>query len=66
MEYGENERALKGSLVDTPRILGILESKEGAQMEGVTKSAAITNGSTYSRGTVLGEAEDETFQKRNS
>lgn len=35
-------------------------------MEGVTKSGAITNGSTYSMETFLGEAEDETFQKRNS
>ena len=65
MEYREEERVLKGSSVDTLKILGIEKSKESANMDGITKSKAITNGSTYSRQTAVGEGEDETFQKRN-
>jgi len=65
MKHGEEEGALKGSSVDTLKILEIEESKEGAKMNAIIKSAVITNGSTYSTQPAVGEAEDETFQKRN-
>jgi len=65
MKHGEEEGALKGSSVDTLKISEIEVSKEGAKMNAIIKSAVITNGSTYSTQPAVGEAEDETFQKRN-
>ena len=65
MKHREEEGALKGSSVDTLKISEIEVSKEGAKMTAIIKSAVITNGSTYSTQPAVGEAEDETFQKRN-